>query len=164
MQGFGCPIRVAHLVEGVRVCLRRLGDHRKWLSIRLIQRIAGTAKSSPAISVSRLGRHRQRRPQFLAPRPRRPRRRAEHDFPGLPGLRFACRTHARHDGEDDEWRRARRRLAKGGEHGGGREGMRAVIIPIHSRRRVSCCMRRGRDQKLTLTSRSAFSQAMRRRQ
>ena len=69
--------------------------------------------------------------------------------PGLPGLRVACRAHARLDSDDDERRRARSRLAEGGEHGGGREGARPVIIPIHWRCRVSRCVRRN-DQKAYL--------------
>ena len=93
-QGSGDRIRVGSLVEGARVCLRRLGNHGKWLSIRLIRRIAGTVPSSPLIAITSVALHR---------------RRAEHASPGFPGLRIACRAHARHDG-DGVRRRARRRV------------------------------------------------------
>ena len=53
---------LASFARGVRVCLRSLGSHRKWLSIRLIRRIAGTVPSSPAIAIPSLVLHRRRRP------------------------------------------------------------------------------------------------------
>ena len=125
--------------------------------VRILTRYAGlhqpTKSSATIYQVRRKGD--MPSPRTLPTRLRAP-------LPGFPGLRIACRAHARHDGEGDGLRRrATRRV--GGEHGGGREGVGAGIISTHLWRRASCCTRRGRDRQPTLTSCSTLSRATRRR-